>query len=415
MSRLLPGEMPASISKRELESAQAMADEMKRHLDSGPVPLDYDILEHDNRGVSYREPSEPSLRVQREPQEIRPSAHTGVLYNFDQEDVLQLSLENPTVLPEYEIDSVKLSTGHHLCQACLDVLNYYCKYKEIRSAVCVCAFPKTESSSDVFNKWEEAGNTPRTKRFSLSNAVVHHFNIYSLLAFAEIDCCYLCNHLLENLRRGWRNTLTLDKYADYRMEVCFQQSSKMRGKDTIYFIFTNPLLERDTWNFIHVYRMQLWPENTLSHYIEKSLIVENDETHQTLNLTHGSSDAPPAHALASFWLDRCKRNTGGHHEECNKWNSNYLPTRLLDVKKFLTTSSLRLTCPGTEPQAFVNDRKYATLSHCWGNWGASEDPVLKRSNLEIRRERGLELSALPKTFHDAIKIAGWLGSKCLTR
>lgn len=52
-----------------------------------------------------------------------------------------------------------------------------------------------------------------------------------------------------------------------------------------------------------------------------------------------------------------------------------------------------------------------TLSHCWGLWGAENKPKLMENNLEERHTVGLRLADLPKTFQDAVEVAGWFNSK----
>ncbi|KAI1625232.1 heterokaryon incompatibility protein-domain-containing protein [Exophiala viscosa] len=111
------------------------------------------------------------------------------------------------------------------------------------------------------------------------------------------------------------------------------------------------------------------------------------------------------------WLRKCKTNADGKHDQCNKQNGNYLPTRLLDVRTALTSDRVLLVCSATDPTRFEKDRLYASLSHCWGTWGATDNPVLLNENLEARQQKGLHLKGIPKTFRDAIHIAGSLGIK----
>jgi len=135
MPPLLPGERPKHLSGQEIELVAARDRHMAEMMLQQNL-RDYDIIEHDNRSDSYRDNDEGSLLVRREPQVIRPPEDTGVTYGFDEiKQALQIGLNNSTRKPEYEWKSLKLRTQHKLCQACVDVLNYYCKYLERRLEV----------------------------------------------------------------------------------------------------------------------------------------------------------------------------------------------------------------------------------------------------------------------------------------
>lgn len=122
---------------------------------------------------------------------------------------------------------------------------------------------------------------------------------------------------------------------------------------------------------------------------------------------HGSTGSEQSRDRAIQWLSRCQRNEDGRHDQCNKSQGDWLPTRLLDVTDALRTSKLKLTTPRDNPDVFVSDKRYITLSHCWGAWGSTELPVLTAENLSERQTQGLDISLLPQTFKDALQIAHW--------
>ncbi|KAF7539400.1 hypothetical protein G7054_g2205 [Neopestalotiopsis clavispora] len=107
------------------------------------------------------------------------------------------------------------------------------------------------------------------------------------------------------------------------------------------------------------------------------------------------------------WLSRCQANADGSHAQCNQEIRDWLPSRLLDVQGTHDTASLKLVIPAENPNVFASDKRYITLSHCWGRWGAVNLPVLNTKNLHERTTNGLDLSLLPQTFKDALVIAQW--------
>ncbi len=190
----------------------------------------------------------------------------------------------------------------------------------------------------------------------------------------------------------------------FRTEMCWRQNRGLEEQDKVDFVITNPSCKRGSWNFSPYFRLHLWPTPTFSSHFTIPDGIESRDIFP-------STRSPTSRALAAVWLSQCKANKGGKHEECNRRDRGYLPTRLLDVKYAQKTARLRLIYPALEPASFVEDREWMTLSHCWGEWGAKNNPILTKSNLKKRRKLGLSMDAVPKTFQDALEIAGWFNSK----
>ncbi|KAK2605944.1 hypothetical protein QQS21_003670 [Conoideocrella luteorostrata] len=101
------------------------------------------------------------------------------------------------------------------------------------------------------------------------------------------------------------------------------------------------------------------------------------------------------------WLDECQKN----HPKCQIKTSLQKPTRLLEVKSQDGSYIMRLV-----DVAALQDREnivYNTLSHCWGD--------LQSANLRTTRENeakhraGIDISALPRTYRDAVAVTQKLG------
>ena len=116
--------------------------------------------------------------------------------------------------------------------------------------------------------------------------------------------------------------------------------------------------------------------------------------------------------LAKEWLDNCQKDQDGQHVDCNTSEGTWLPTRLLDVRHTSETSVLRLVSSRDISDGFSEEKKrYVTLSHCWGEWGSKEMPVLKSANHRHRHEKGISIEEIPQTFRDAITVAQWFQGK----
>ncbi len=84
----------------------------------------------------------------------------------------------------------------------------------------------------------------------------------------------------------------------------------------------------------------------------------------------------------------------------------FVPARLIDIAEPRPGSEWRLWVKASDPYRPVN---YITLSH---RWGTASFLNLTKSNIKTL-EAGLPLSALPKTFRDAVEIAKRLGERFL--
>jgi hypothetical protein len=132
----LPGYRPVGLPAREIQLEDERWRDVTELLEAEGVSGDCDLMLIDERSGSYRELEKENLLVQRLPHEVRPPSHTGVQHRFNEATrVAELSLNDAPRLPEYEWTSMQLETEHNLCQACLDVFNYFCKYLEAKTAV----------------------------------------------------------------------------------------------------------------------------------------------------------------------------------------------------------------------------------------------------------------------------------------
>jgi len=111
-------------------------------------------------------------------------------------------------------------------------------------------------------------------------------------------------------------------------------------------------------------------------------------------------EAAPDLSLAVSWLEDCRRQ----HPECSLRDISAHPSRLLRI---VTDSSavLRLVELGAETDV----PPYTALSYCWG-----EVLPLRttRDNFE-QHKAGIQSSALPRTFQDAVAVTKHLGCEHL--
>jgi hypothetical protein len=85
-----------------------------------------------------------------------------------------------------------------------------------------------------------------------------------------------------------------------------------------------------------------------------------------------------------------------------------MPSRLLDVG-LAKTDTLRLCCSNKNKTL-----KYVALSYCWGMLNEAGMPKFCTTDENIKaRRNGFDISKLPKTFRDAVRVAQNLGIRYL--
>ena len=283
----------------------------------------------------------------------------------------------------------------------------------------------------------------------LTQVVSHHRELYSLFDQAFSYSCHLCIFLASHVRgpdneAGMWRQVARDVQVEMSFDVDFTRHETLKYC-RLHFSTTNPKRDRNEddnyWNFL---RLQIWPTENFAHLSDAAT---NLDISQATSKSHGgplsrssSADIPEnddryrprpcsrdsdsdeiisaiseedstgsisSQRLAKEWLDRCQENEDGQHVDCITSEGRWLPTRLLDVRHASKTSVLRLVSSREVSDAFPEEKRYITLSHCWGEWGSKEMPILTSANERDRHEIGISIEKIPQTFRDAITIAQW--------
>ena len=124
-----------------------------------------------------------------------------------------------------------------------------------------------------------------------------------------------------------------------------------------------------------------------------------------------SSDSEETYAFIRKQLDTCVRS----HLDCRgKKESFKLPRRLIDLQS--GSNALKLLDTNEHP---LEDKKYATLSYCWGQNHFSQTLLLTTASIPSLKTR-ISWEQLPKAFQDAITICTrleieflWIDSLCI--
>ncbi|KAH6723722.1 hypothetical protein BKA61DRAFT_727555 [Leptodontidium sp. MPI-SDFR-AT-0119] len=134
--------------------------------------------------------------------------------------------------------------------------------------------------------------------------------------------------------------------------------------------------DKNMWD--NIFRFQLWPSLTFGHFFESE-----DSLMQPAPITRGNTRS--SRPLALQWLSECRANADGEHSTCHAGgNASWYPTRLLDLSTLDETGRVLLVVTKLLGHASLDRGEYITLSHCWGEWGAKELPVLTTSNIDER-------------------------------
>lgn len=103
-----------------------------------------------------------------------------------------------------------------------------------------------------------------------------------------------------------------------------------------------------------------------------------------------------------------------HMDLCNNWLKTCLSDHNHSLSAFSPTRLLNVGLSGSKEinlqTSLLENAQYCTLSHCWG---ASQDILMLRQDNLDRLSNGIQISALPKTFQDAVHITRTLGQRFL--
>ncbi|KAI2615400.1 heterokaryon incompatibility protein-domain-containing protein [Hypoxylon sp. NC1633] len=108
-----------------------------------------------------------------------------------------------------------------------------------------------------------------------------------------------------------------------------------------------------------------------------------------------------SYAFATQALLQCLTS----HKLCNNQTGDFLPLRLVDVGTSGASSVRVIETLGMDPTA----AKYCALSHCWGPPETITTQLNDRTYEEYKK--GIPVSALPKTFFDAVVFTRKLGQR----
>ncbi|KAK8103480.1 HET-domain-containing protein [Apiospora kogelbergensis] len=351
-----------------------------------------DIMLHDNSVGATRGWDGPLLFVPTEAHVVRPPDQLGFRARKDDEGRIAVWVDDPEPGTEISHKSLQLRTDHTICTACRDVLDYYCEF--------VSRHPK------------DTGKDPPESLDN--NNVIHHSSLWSLCAFALGVECHICSQIWEKVDVLYPD-LPSSTFGQYRIECCWPLLRKADEAHKMWFVMIDSSVPKIPMrNYKHLFRISLWPKAHFAVHFDNSIAQGEgapDLSRGAMDkfAEEGTNDRHGTRSLAQYWLKKCMQDADGRHGLCNRLGEEYLPTRLLDVRYALEEGKVRLVCPTEHPASFTSSRQYASLSHCWGSWGAKENPVLLGTNLVDRKTAGLPWSALPKTFQDAFKITSWLG------
>jgi hypothetical protein len=126
---------------------------------------------------------------------------------------------------------------------------------------------------------------------------------------------------------------------------------------------------------------------------------------------HPLPDSDEAFDLVQGWIHRCcDEHSKDNVYKCSPCTQELLPTRIIDLEPANGTLVPVLKITGGERGVYV------TLSHCWGK---SLHTKLTTANLE-QWSQGIDVSALPRSFRDAIIVTQrlhirylWIDALCI--
>ncbi|KAK5654586.1 hypothetical protein OQA88_7215 [Cercophora sp. LCS_1] len=324
---------------------------------------------------------------------------------FDTSEILQLNdkihtivLKDPTRIDDDDIDLFVVKPPPDADE--LDRNGFRAPVESMASNLCKACHRALEYFSFWLVGKVEANREPEAKEGfdQLPPACLVHVGLRPLEE-GESASCHLCVLLMAKIRV---RRIAMRSIAQSNIEMCWQ--SREEKPPRLHFAVVHQGHPRATNNYMNILRLRLWPASEFDvsalGFTEASPTLER----------HSNTGSPQSRASALQWLERCQANQDGKHHQCNRPADEWLPTRLLDVASSMTTGKLKLVTPADTPEAFMSDKRYVTLSHCWGR---ASLPSLTMENLSVRARDGILVAHLPQTFREAVQVAHWFGVRWL--
>ncbi|KAL8419318.1 hypothetical protein RB594_002514 [Gaeumannomyces avenae] len=105
----------------------------------------------------------------------------------------------------------------------------------------------------------------------------------------------------------------------------------------------------------------------------------------------------------------CERD----HERCRpRTSETFFPTRLIDLGARGPASNPTLVVTAQSPRTSSN-RKYATLSYCWGSSSEAASQLTTTRETFTQRSNGIPLNTMPNVVQDAIAVCHAIGIRYL--
>jgi serine/threonine protein kinase len=192
------------------------------------------------------------------------------------------------------------------------------------------------------------------------------------------------------------------------INATYSSNSRKNSMWIVHLSSINESLGLPGQNWLHLIRRMLSVDSEkrptgqdivhsyLIHNVPKKREKPDEEKYLVLSDSTGSLALIEA---AISWLEECRTS----HESCRISMTDFIPSRLLDVGTYTDSIHLLSTSLGFSSP-------YVTLSHCWGDGGE----ILKTTKQTLKRmSSGIEISSLPATFADAVRVTQALGFKYL--
>ena len=222
------------------------------------------------------------------------------------------------------------------------------------------------------------------------------------------DGCHLCTLLWSSLLSGAELAVPIMTSAAEREEAVDNNLSDLRNGGAVSI-----RIDRETpygdFNMYLMPRVEV-PEDSRTLRAGKTLDGQATDIY-TLDQRGRSALASLDTTIgtAAFqWAKECFETCMASHTDCQLRRSTALPTRLLHITKLprpMEYSQLELRLIDTETLPVDQRVQYAALSYCWGPGPSFK---LEKHNEQLLRSRITE-QQLPRTIHDAVRVAAELG------
>lgn len=140
----------------------------------------------------------------------------------------------------------------------------------------------------------------------MKSNVVHHSNLWSLCAFAEIAECFIYIEQWKRVSPEYPS-LSVSDWGKYQIECCWSGKIEENQEQKMWFVMFNDSVPKESvYNYKHLLRLTFWSKESFGTHFDPAETIGDMVSRSPRNPLQfsDSNDCETTQALAASWLSK---------------------------------------------------------------------------------------------------------------